>query len=78
MPCSGSPRGAAGAPLLPADGIGHAGGDAGCAYAVRCPIAVARCRTEAPRLRPVGAADEDRRAACHRADEVAASAPPVQ
>jgi len=69
---------AAGAPLLPADAIGHAGWDAGCAYAARCPLAVARCRTEAPRLREVGGSDAGRRAACHRADEVVASAPPVQ
>jgi oligopeptide/dipeptide ABC transporter ATP-binding protein len=36
----------------------------GCAYAGRCPKAEARCREEAPALRPVGAGH---RAACHLA-----------
>jgi ABC-type dipeptide/oligopeptide/nickel transport system ATPase component len=35
----------------------------------RCPLAVDRCRTEVPNLRPVG---PDRLAACHRAEEVLA------
>lgn len=34
----------------------------GCAFAPRCPIAVERCRTERPELRPV---DATRSAACH-------------
>ena len=35
---------------------------AGCAFHTRCPLAVARCREEAPGLRPVG---ERRQVACH-------------
>jgi hypothetical protein len=35
----------------------------------RCPLAVDRCRTEVPLLRPVG---PGRVAACHRAEEVLA------
>ncbi|AWN55242.1 oligopeptide/dipeptide ABC transporter ATP-binding protein [Methylobacterium sp. 17Sr1-1] len=38
----------------------------GCPYRTRCPLAVARCRTEPPRLRPLGAVE----VACHRAEEV--------
>ena len=34
----------------------------GCAFHTRCPIAQARCRTEAPELRPVG---DGHQAACH-------------
>ncbi len=37
-------------------------GETGCAYAHRCPMTGARCRTERPILRTVGA---DRRVACH-------------
>ncbi|KRF29840.1 ABC transporter ATP-binding protein [Phycicoccus sp. Soil802] len=36
-----------------------------CAYVDRCPLAVARCRTEAPVLRPY----DGREVACHRAEE---------
>jgi oligopeptide/dipeptide ABC transporter ATP-binding protein len=39
----------------------------GCAFAPRCALAVARCRTEAPALREV---TRGQRAACHRAEEV--------
>jgi peptide/nickel transport system ATP-binding protein len=43
----------------------------GCPFHPRCPMALARCRTEAPVLRP--ALDEGGHvAACHRAEEVAA------
>lgn len=42
-------------------GIGRAG-DRGCPYAHRCPLTQARCRSERPVLRAVGA---DRRVACH-------------
>ena len=42
----------------------------GCALAERCPHAVARCRAEAPELRPLG---DGRQIACHRAEEIAAS-----
>jgi len=43
----------------------------GCVFHPRCPLAVDRCRTEVPVLRPVG---EGRLAACHRAEEVLAGA----
>ncbi|MCU0984809.1 MAG: ATP-binding cassette domain-containing protein [Acetobacteraceae bacterium] len=39
----------------------------GCAFAPRCALAVARCRTEAPALREIASGQ---RAACHRADDV--------
>jgi peptide/nickel transport system ATP-binding protein len=38
---------------------------AGCAFAARCPDAVALCRTESPRLLPLGSGD----VACHVAQE---------
>jgi oligopeptide/dipeptide ABC transporter ATP-binding protein len=41
----------------------------GCVFHPRCPLAVDRCRTEVPLLRPVG---PGREAACHRAEEVLA------
>ncbi len=44
----------------------------GCVFHPRCPLAVDRCRTEVPPLRPVG---PDRMAACHRAEEVLAAGP---
>ncbi|HEY0522308.1 MAG TPA: oligopeptide/dipeptide ABC transporter ATP-binding protein [Stellaceae bacterium] len=40
----------------------------GCSFAPRCPLAVERCRAEAPILRGLGV---DRAAACHRAGETA-------
>ncbi len=43
---------------------GPAGAGVGCPYAARCPLAEARCRQEAPRLRPL---DQGRHAACHLA-----------
>lgn len=39
----------------------------GCRFHTRCPIAIARCRAEAPEIRPVGAAHQ---AACHLAERV--------
>ena len=45
---------------------------AGCAFAPRCTFAVARCRTEPPPLRPVGAGHV---VACHEAERVLASSP---
>jgi peptide/nickel transport system ATP-binding protein len=42
--------------------------DEGCAFAPRCPYAVARCREERPDLREL---DPGHRVACHRAEEVA-------
>jgi peptide/nickel transport system ATP-binding protein len=44
---------------------------AGCAFHPRCRHAVARCRTEAPDLRVLA---DGRRAACHLAEQIAASA----
>jgi peptide/nickel transport system ATP-binding protein/oligopeptide transport system ATP-binding protein len=41
----------------------------GCAFAPRCPLAVAECLTQVPALRPLGAS---RRVACIRAEEVPA------
>jgi peptide/nickel transport system ATP-binding protein len=47
----------------------------GCVFHPRCPLAVHRCRSEVPLLRPVG---PGRMAACHRAEEVLGEAvPPV-
>jgi oligopeptide/dipeptide ABC transporter ATP-binding protein len=46
----------------------------GCLFHPRCPLAVDRCRTEVPPLRPVG---PDHLAACHRAEEVLAAGPGV-
>jgi peptide/nickel transport system ATP-binding protein len=43
----------------------------GCVFHPRCPLAIDRCRTEVPVLRPVG---PGRMAACHRAEEVLAEA----
>ena len=43
----------------------------GCVFHPRCPLAIDRCRSEVPVLRPVG---PDRMAACHRAEEVLAEA----
>ncbi len=43
-------------------------GSAGCPFQPRCPLAVARCRDEAPELRMM----HRRRVACHRAEEIAA------
>jgi oligopeptide/dipeptide ABC transporter ATP-binding protein len=43
----------------------------GCVFHPRCPLAVDRCRTDVPLLRPVG---PGRLAACHRAEEVLATA----
>jgi oligopeptide/dipeptide ABC transporter ATP-binding protein len=39
---------------------------AGCRFAARCPIAIARCRAERPALRPVGG---ERKVACHLAED---------
>jgi oligopeptide/dipeptide ABC transporter ATP-binding protein len=46
----------------------------GCAFHPRCPIAEDRCRTTVPQLRTV---DDEHRAACHFADQVAAGKRPV-
>lgn len=46
---------------------------AGCAFHPRCPLAVERCRREAPALEPVAADGGGGRAACFRLDEAARS-----
>ncbi len=50
-----------------------AGAD-GCAYAARCPHALARCRAERPPLRP---GPDGRQVACHRAEEWPGGLPPA-
>jgi oligopeptide/dipeptide ABC transporter ATP-binding protein len=44
---------------------------AGCRFHPRCPLAVERCRSEAPALRDVGGGHLAR---CHRAEEIASGA----
>jgi peptide/nickel transport system ATP-binding protein len=44
----------------------------GCAFAPRCPYAVARCRVETPALRPIGDAHV---VACHEAERVLGETP---
>jgi oligopeptide transport system ATP-binding protein len=39
----------------------------GCVFRTRCPLAIARCAAEQPRLRRIG----DNEVACHRAEELA-------
>jgi oligopeptide transport system ATP-binding protein len=39
----------------------------GCVFRTRCPLAIARCTVEAPRLRRIG----DSEVACHRGEEPA-------
>jgi oligopeptide/dipeptide ABC transporter ATP-binding protein len=55
-----------------ADDAGETAG--GCAFAARCPYAVARCRSESPALRAAGAGRE---VACHRGHEWPAGLPAV-
>jgi oligopeptide/dipeptide ABC transporter ATP-binding protein len=43
----------------------------GCAFAVRCPLAIDRCRVERPPLRALPIAGADHLTACHRAEELA-------
>jgi len=47
----------------------------GCAFADRCPWAEARCRAEAPKLRPIG---PDHMAACHFAERIMSAPEPNQ
>jgi oligopeptide/dipeptide ABC transporter ATP-binding protein len=56
----GPPR----APVLAGDPPSPADPPPGCPFHPRCPLVIARCRTEEPELRPVGAGH---RAACHLA-----------
>ncbi len=48
---------------------------AGCAFAARCPHAIARCRVERPLLQPLA---RGHLVACHRAAEWPAGLPPLQ
>lgn len=57
--------------VLPGIPANPADPPSGCVFHPRCPLAVDRCRTEAPPLAPVGSG---RRAACHRADDMLAGA----
>jgi oligopeptide transport system ATP-binding protein len=52
----------------------HGGVGAGCAFAARCPHAVARCRSERPLLQSMR---DGRLVACHRATEWPAGLPPA-
>ena len=54
---------------LPGDPPDAANPPAGCVFHPRCPLAMARCRTEPPALRDVG---PGRQVACHRAEDVLA------
>lgn len=49
-------------------------GASGCAFAARCPHAVARCRSERPLLQP---GSDGHRVACHRAGEWPRGLPPL-
>ncbi|GIX12778.1 MAG: ABC di/oligopeptide transporter ATPase [Paracoccaceae bacterium] len=51
---------------IPGDVPSAANPPPGCRFHTRCPIAVARCRSETPALRPLG---DGRSVACHLAEE---------
>ena len=57
--------------VLPGDPPDATSPPAGCVFHTRCPLAIARCRTEVPLLREAGPAHQ---VACHRAEEVLAGA----
>jgi oligopeptide/dipeptide ABC transporter ATP-binding protein len=57
--------------VLPGDPPDAANPPSGCVFHPRCPLAVARCRTEVPVLREAG---PGHRVACHRAEDVLAGA----
>jgi oligopeptide transport system ATP-binding protein len=59
--------------ILPGDPPDAANPPPGCVFHPRCPLAVDRCRSEVPLLRPMG---PGRMAACHRAEEVLGEAAP--
>ena len=65
------PRGGRARVILPGEPPDATSPPPGCVFHPRCPLAVDRCRTEVPLLRPVG---PGRLAACHRAEEVLATA----
>jgi oligopeptide/dipeptide ABC transporter ATP-binding protein len=66
-----SPGGGRSRVILPGEPPDATSPPPGCVFHPRCPLAVDRCRTEVPLLRPVG---PGRLAACHRAEEVLATA----
>ena len=55
-------------PVIPGRPLSAAQAPPGCAYAPRCPLAVDRCRSEAPQLRTLGTGQ----VACHRAEDMVA------
>jgi peptide/nickel transport system ATP-binding protein len=57
--------------VLPGEPPDAASPPPGCVFHPRCPLAVDRCRSEVPLLRPAG---PGRLVACHRAEEVLAGA----
>jgi len=57
--------------VLPGDPPDAANPPSGCVFHPRCPLAVARCRTEVPVLRDAGPGHQ---VACHRAEDVLAGA----
>ena len=57
--------------VLPGDPPDATSPPPGCVFHPRCPLAVSRCRSEVPLLRPVA---PGRQVACHRAEEVLAQA----
>lgn len=57
--------------VLPGDPPDAANPPSGCVFHPRCPLAVARCRTQPPVLRDAG---PGRQVACHRAEDVIAGA----
>ena len=61
--------------VLPGEPPAAASPPPGCVFHPRCPLAIDRCRTEVPLLRPAGPAWPGRQVACHRADEVLAAQP---
>jgi oligopeptide/dipeptide ABC transporter ATP-binding protein len=58
--------------VLPGDPPDAANPPTGCVFHPRCPLAIDRCRTEAPALRAIAA---EHQAACHRAEDVLGGAP---
>ena len=61
----------AGTPLVPITGSPPMGDlPAGCPFAPRCPISVARCADGEPELAPVPGAADGHRVACRRADGI--------
>jgi oligopeptide/dipeptide ABC transporter ATP-binding protein len=57
--------------VLPGDPPDAANPPSGCVFHPRCPLAIARCRTEIPVLRDAGPGHQ---VACHRAEDVLAGA----